>query len=168
MASKQKVVKPSSADVETICWLAARKAITSITPVGKTTMVYRLQYRGTFDINFSGISATRKGKNPPPIYDIDLNISELKDKDLIMLSGCGFPIIFANKGPANKNPEGTIYRVKNTDTTVRELDDRYYCKLLVRIGRINAPAGKSAFIKQAIADKMPDVYIRAVLKTKGN
>lgn len=167
MASKQNVVKPSSADVETICWLAARKAITSITPVGKTTMVYRLQYRGTFDINFSGISATRKGKNPP-IYDIDLNISELKDKDLIMLSGCGFPIIFANKGPANKNPEGTIYRVKNTDTTVRELDDRYYCKLLVRIGRINAPAGKSAFIKQATADKMPDVYIRAVLKTKGN
>lgn len=167
MPSKQNVVKPSAADVRTICWLAAKKAITSITPVGKTTMVYRLEYKGTYDISFSGVRARRKDKKTP-IYDINLNISELSDKDLIMLSGCGFPITFATKGPANKNPVGTIYRVKNTETTVRELDDGKYSKLLYSVACINLPAGKSTFIKQATADEMPDVYIRATLKTKGN
>lgn len=163
MATKQKAVKPSSTDVKTICWLASKKAITSITPVAKTTMVYRLEYKGTYDISFSGVRARRKDYKTP-VYDINIDISELKDKELMMLAACGFPIIFAAKGPANKNPVGTIYRVKNTETTVRELDDGDYYKLLVRFQQLNTPGGKTAFIKQATLDEMPDIYIRAALK----
>ena len=163
MATKQKAVKPSSTDVKTICWLASKKAITSITPVGKTTMVYRLEYKGTYDISFSGVRARRKDYKTP-VYDINIDISELKDRELMMLAACGFPIIFATKGPANKNPVGTIYRVKNTETTVRELDDGDYYKLLVRFQQLNTPGGKTAFIKQATLDEMPDIYIRAALK----
>ena len=133
MATKQKAVKPSSTDVKTICWLASKKAITSITPVGKTTMVYRLEYKGTYDISFSGVRARRKVHKTPE-YDINIDISELKDRELIMLAACGFPIVFATKGPANKNPVGTIYRVKNTEKTVRELDSSKYHKLLYQAG----------------------------------
>ena len=163
MATKQKAVKPSNLDVKTICWLASKKAITSITPVGKTTMVYRLEYKGTYDISFSGVRARRKVHKTPE-YDINIDISELKDRELIMLAACGFPIVFATKGPANKNPVGTIYRVKNTETTIRELDDGDYYKLLVRFQQLNVPGGKTAFIKQATLDGMPDIYIRAALK----
>ena len=163
MATKQKAVKPSNLHVKTICWLASKKAITSITPVAKTTMVYRLEYKGTYDISFSGVHARRKVHKTPE-YDINIDISELKDRELIMLAACGFPIVFATKGPANKNLVGTIYRVKNTEKTVRELDSSKYHKLLYSVACINLAAGKSAFIKQATADKMPDVYIRAVLK----
>ena len=163
MASKQKVVKPSSADVETICWLAAKNIITSIAPVSKTLMVYRVEYTGTHDISFSGVRPTRKHYKAA-IYTIDIDISGLNDKELIVLFGCGFPIIFATKGPANKNPEGTIYRVKNTKTTVRELDNGFYHTLLDKFGRLNTPGGKTHFIKQATLDEMPDIYIRAALK----
>ena len=163
MATNQKAVKPSSTDVKTICWLASKKAITSIKPAAKTTMVYRLEYKGTYDISFSGVRARRKDYKTP-VYDINIDISELKDKELMMLAACGFPIIFAAKGPGNKNPVGTIYRVKNTEKTVRELDSSKYHKLLYSVACINLPAGKSTFIKQATADEMPDVYIRAVLK----
>ena len=163
MATKQKAVKPSSLDVKTICWLASKKAIMSVTPVGKTTMVYRLEYKGTYDISFSGVRARRKDYKTP-VYDINIDIGELKDKELMMLTACGFPIIFATKGPANKNPEGTIYRVKNTDKTVRELDSNKYRTLLYSVACINLAAGKSAFIKQATLDEMPDIYIRAALK----
>ena len=163
MASKQNIVKPGSADIKVICWLAAKKAITSITPVDKTTMVYRMEYKGTYDISFSGVRARRKD-DKKAVYDINIDIGGLKDKELMMLAACGFPIIFATKGPANKNPEGTIYRVKNAETTVRELDDSDYYKLLVRFGQLNTPGGKTAFIKQATLDEMPDIYIRAALK----
>ena len=163
MASKQNIVKPGSADIKVICWLAAKKAITSITPVGKTTMVYRMEYKGTYDISFSGVRARRKDYKVAE-YDINIDISELKDKELMMLAACGFPIVFATKGPANKNPVGTIYRVKNTETTIRELDDSDYYKLLVRFQQLNTPGGKTAFIKQATLDEMPDIYIRAALK----
>ena len=163
MTDKVNVVKPGSADIEVICWLAAKKAITSITPVGKTTMVYRMEYKGTCDISFSGVRARRKDYKTPE-YDINIDIGELKDRELMMLAACGFPIVFATKGPANKNPVGTIYRVKNTETTIRELDDRDYYKLLVRFQQLNTPGGKTAFIKQATLDEMPDIYIRAALK----
>ena len=163
MATKQKAVKPSSRDVETICWLASKKAIMSVTPVGKTTMVYRLEYKGTYDISFSSVRARRKDYKVAE-YDINIDISELKDRELMMLAACGFPIVFTKKGPANKNPVGTIYRVKNTETTIRELDDSDYYKLLVRFGQLNTPGGKTAFIKQATLDEMPDIYIRAALK----
>ena len=163
METKQKAVKPSSLDVKTICWLASKKAITAITPVGKTTMVYRLVYKGTYDISFSGVRARRKDYKVAE-HDINIDIGELKDRELMMLAACGFPIVFATKGPANKNPPGTIYRVKNTETTIRELDDSDYYKLLVRFQQLNTPGGKTAFIKQATLDEMPDVYIRAALK----
>ena len=163
MASKQKAVKPSSLDVKTICWLASKKAIASITPVDKTTMVYRLEYKGTYDISFSGVRARRKDYKTP-VYDINIDIGELKDRELMMLAASDFPIVFATKDPANKNPVGTIYRVKNTETTIRELDDSDYYKLLVRFQRLNTPGGKTAFIKQATLDEMPDIYIRAALK----
>ena len=163
MTDKVNVVKPSTADVKTICWLASKKAIMSVTPVGKTTMVYRLEYKGTYDISFSGVRARRKDYKVAE-YDINIDISELKDRELMMLAACGFPIVFATKGPANKNPVGTIYRVKNTETTIRELDDSDYYKLLVRFGQLNTPGGKTAFIKQATLDEMPDIYIRAALK----
>lgn len=39
MATKQKAVKPSSTDVKTICWLASKKAIMSVTPGGKTAFI---------------------------------------------------------------------------------------------------------------------------------
>ena len=163
MATKQKAVKPSSRDVETICWLASKKAIMSVTPVGKTTMVYRLEYKGTYDISFSSVRARRKDYKVAE-YDINIDISELKDKELMMLAACGFPIIFATKNPANKNPVGTIYRVENTETTVREFGDGDYYKLLARFQQLNTPGGKTAFIKQATLDEMPDIYIRAALK----
>ena len=162
MATKQKAVKPSSRDVETICWLASKKAIMSVTPV-EETMVYRLEYKGTYDISFSGVHARRKDYKAAE-YDINIDIGELKDRELMMLAACGFPIVFAKKGPANKNPPGTIYRVKNTETTIRELDDSDYYKLLARFQQLNTPGGKTAFIKQATLDEMPDIYILAALK----
>ena len=85
MATKQKAVKPSSLDVKTICWLASKKAIMSVTPVGKTTMVYRLEYKGTYDISFSGVRARRKDYKVAE-YDINIDISELKDRELMMLA----------------------------------------------------------------------------------
>ena len=39
MTDKVNVVKPSSLDVKTICWLASKKAIMSVTPGGKTAFI---------------------------------------------------------------------------------------------------------------------------------